>query len=312
MTILTVTLHPAIDRVLRTPRLQADEVARVQLAMLYGGGKGNNVARALTRLGVPVLATGFQGGYSGRFITDQLEAEGIPTSFESCSGDTRTSNLVQEEETGHSYALYEPGQQVTAQELERFLAHYEGLLPDVELVLLCGSGQTLELAASYKTMIALAEGVGKRVVVDSSGLALAAAVPAKPYMLKVNEHELAGYVKRPLDDRAAQIAAMHEIRAGGVPLVALSLGADGMLATDGAETWSAHLTLDNVVNVVGCGDSLLAGVAKTLLEGGELEELVRWGVACGTANTQVRGAGFIERTTVHELLPRVEVEPIAN
>lgn len=308
MTILTVTLHPAIDRVLRTPRLQADEVARVRLAMLYGGGKGNNVARALTRLGVPVLATGFQGGYSGRYITEQLEAEGIPTAFEACTGDTRTSNLVQEEETGHSYALYEPGQEVTAEELQRFLERFEGLLPQIELVLLCGSGQTPELAASYKTMIELAAGAGKRVLVDSSGLALAAAVPAKPYMVKVNEHELAGYSGRTLADRPAQAAAMQQIHEGGVPLVALSLGPEGMLASDGEQIWWARLRLDHVINVVGCGDSLLAGVAKTLLEGGGLDELVRWGVACGTANTQVRGAGFIELETVEALLPRVEVK----
>jgi fructose-1-phosphate kinase PfkB-like protein len=66
--------------------------------------------------------------------------------------------------------------------------------------------------------------------------------------------------------------------------------------------------MKSIVNVVGCGDSLLAGIAKSLLEELPLPEIVRWGVACGTANTQVRGAGFIDADLVESLLPKVQIQ----
>ena len=114
MTILTVTLHPAIDKVLRVPALRPNEIARCTIEMVHGGGKGNNVARALTRLGVPVIASGYQGGHTGAFITEHLESEGIRTDFVICQQPTRTSTIVQVDETGDTFPLYEPGQQVTA------------------------------------------------------------------------------------------------------------------------------------------------------------------------------------------------------
>jgi fructose-1-phosphate kinase PfkB-like protein len=85
MTILTITLHPAIDKVVQTGRVIPNEISRIRVTMMYGGGKGNNVARALTRLDVPVIASGFQGRHSGEFITQELEKEGIRTDFVICN-----------------------------------------------------------------------------------------------------------------------------------------------------------------------------------------------------------------------------------
>ena len=86
---------------------------------MYAGGKGNNVARALDkRLGAPVVATGFQGGYTGSMMEQSLKAEGVATDFVASELPTRTSTLIQEQETGHTFAVYEPGQVVEQQEIE--------------------------------------------------------------------------------------------------------------------------------------------------------------------------------------------------
>jgi fructose-1-phosphate kinase PfkB-like protein len=156
-------------------------------------------------------------------------------------------------------------------------------------------------------MIKLARREGVRCLIDSSGEALTQGIDARPTMVKVNEHELAEYLKRPLDNYESQVQAILELQSRGIEYVALSRGKEGMLATDGKEIWEAQLTMEHVINVVGCGDSLLAGIAKSLLENSPLMELTRWGVACGTANTQVRGAGFIDLELVNSLLPRVRL-----
>jgi fructose-1-phosphate kinase PfkB-like protein len=97
---------------------------------------------------------------------------------------------------------------------------------------------------------------------------------------------------------------MLSLHRQGIEIVALSRGEGGLIATDGVEIWDGVLQVETIVNVVGCGDSQLAGITKQVLEKAPLKELIRWGVACGTANTQVRGAGRIEMDTVLEMLAR--------
>jgi 1-phosphofructokinase family hexose kinase len=305
MKVFTITAHPAVDRVLQVARLHPNETNRVRVTRLYAGGKGNNAARALHRLGVPVQTLGFQGGYTGEFCTRSLEAEGIATSFTGCRALTRTSQLVFESETGNVYPLYEPGQAIEADEAEALLSEVSRRLTPGALCLVCGTCLVPDL---YARIISLAHQRGARVLLDSSGEALRRGIAAKPYLVKANVHEWAEALGEPLPDRTAQLGALRAVQASGVSIVALSLGAGGLLATDGATAWHGKLQMENVINTVGCGDSLLAGMAAALREGASLPEVVRRGVACGAANTQVVGAGFIERSSVEELLPRVKIE----
>lgn len=310
MTILTVTLHPAIDKVLRVATLRPNEIARCTIEMIHGGGKGNNVARALTRLGVPVIATGYQGGHTGAFITEHLQSEGIRTDYVTCQAPTRTSTIVQVDDTGDTYPLYEPGQPVTAEEIEALRQKVRALLQTARLMLLCGSGQSELLAPVFADLIEIARQQGVRTLLDSSGETLALGIAARPYMVKVNRLELSGYLGRPLETLEAQIEGMQEVQRSGIPLVALSRGEQGLIATDGAQVIEGQLSMERIVNVVGCGDSQLAGIARELLDEAPLADLVRWGVAAGTANTQTRGAGRIDLDPVRALLPRVRVRAL--
>lgn len=310
MSVLTITLHPAIDKVLSVAQLHPNEVARCKVEMVHGGGKGNNVARALTRLNVPVVATGYQGGYSGTFITEHLESEGIATSYVECAQPTRTSTVLQVDDTGDTYPLYEPGQAVSADEIEALKRHIQTLLPETSLILLCGSGQTELLAPVYADIISMARESQVPSILDSSGEALRHAIDARPNAVKVNRNELGGYLDRPLESSEVQIEAMVDLQERGIEIVALSRGEKGLIATDGDEIWEGSLQVERIINVVGCGDSQLAGFAKQYLEAAPIKEMVRWGVACGTANTQVRGAGRIEQKTVDEMLPKVLMDEI--
>ena len=310
MNVITITLHPSLDKVLKLARLRPNEIVRSRVEMVYGGGKGNNTARALVRLGIAAIASGFQGGYSGHFADDAMQAEGIHTEFVFCRQPTRTSLLIHEEETSTTYPIYEPGQQVDADEIQQLEERFSQLVTSDSLCLFCGSGQTSELAGVYARLITIAKEKGAQTILDSSGQSLAQGVKAKPTMLKVNNEELAECIGSSLTCKDDILRAALEVCAQGIRLVAVSLGGDGFLITDGKQAWQGVLRMEQVINVVGCGDSLLAGVCKCILEGAGLEEMVRWGVACGAANTQVHGAGFIERSLVTALLPKVAVKQL--
>ena len=76
--IVTVTMNAALDRILTVPNFQRGQRHRASEKLTLAGGKGIIVARALKRLGVPVVATGLVGGRNGRRILEELERGGGP------------------------------------------------------------------------------------------------------------------------------------------------------------------------------------------------------------------------------------------
>ena len=79
--IYTVTLNPSIDYIVRLDQVQVGSVNRMDSDDKFAGGKGINVSRVLKRLDIPNTATGFIGGFTGKFITDTLAEEEIETMF---------------------------------------------------------------------------------------------------------------------------------------------------------------------------------------------------------------------------------------
>ncbi len=156
-------------------------------------------------------------------------------------------------------------------------------------------------------MIELAAQKNVRCFLDSAGASLADGVKAKPYLVKINLKELAELVERELASLAKQIEALKGIVRAGVKIPSVSNGEKGLVATDGEQAWQSELVLDQVRTTTGCGDAMLAGMAAAVLDGLPLNGIVRCGSACGAANTQNMGSGFIKADQVQALLPKVAV-----
>ena len=75
--IITVTLNAALDKTLEVPSFTPGRRHRTVDQRTIPGGKGVNIARAIKRLGQPVIATGLAGGSTGTRIVDGLTEESI-------------------------------------------------------------------------------------------------------------------------------------------------------------------------------------------------------------------------------------------
>ena len=85
-----------------------------------------NIARALKRLDVPVVATGLAGGRTGTRIVEELTAEAILNDFVRIADESRTSTAVVDP-TATSYTeINEWGPEVTPDELDMLIEklHY--------------------------------------------------------------------------------------------------------------------------------------------------------------------------------------------
>ncbi|MGE5552081.1 MAG: 1-phosphofructokinase family hexose kinase [Bacteroidota bacterium] len=307
--LLTITLNPAMDRVYFVDDFAVDGVFRARQVTATAGGKGLNVARVAHLLGEPVLAAGFIGGRVGQFIAEQVREQGITGRFTEIEGESRLCLAVADQKRGTSTEILEAGPVLTAAEVERFLADYDRMLDECQVVAASGSLPQGLPADFYRTLIEMARAKGREFILDTSGEALRHGLAALPYMIKPNQDELAKLLgTRP--DRAGQVDALRNLQKTGIQVPCLTLGKDGCLAAlaDGVYHYQAPPV--EVVNAVGSGDSFVAGCAVALRRGAEPKEAIMLGMACGTANTQFVRAGMIESALVQEYLAAVKCERV--
>ena len=137
--IVTVTLNAALDRTLTVPNFQRGQRHRASQVLTLAGGKGINVARALKRLDVPVVATGLAGGRTGTRIVEELTAEAILNDFVRIGEESRTSTAVVDPTEGSYSEINEWGPKVTSDELETLLEKLHYLSRGSDFVVFAGS-----------------------------------------------------------------------------------------------------------------------------------------------------------------------------
>lgn len=307
--ILCVTANAAVDKTALVGSFRLGEIHRPNTLIALAGGKGNNVARALTTLGEKVVVTGWVGGFSGQYIESELRREGIETAFVHRQEESRTCLSIRDESNGTITEIYERGESVTPADLDALIAVFGSIVGKYRVVALSGSIPPGVPSDFYARLIWIAHEAGVSVYLDASGAALKEGLAAKPEMIKPNKVEFAELVGAMPSSVQAFADSAAEVSARYGTTVLLSLGADGAIAVSASERWWAQPASVQVVSAVGSGDSLLAGVLST---SESLAEKLRRGVAAGTANTLRLGAGVFTREDYERVYKGVQVEPLVS
>ena len=289
--ITTLTPNPSIDRTMLVENLLLGEVNRAVSSRIDPGGKGVNVARALTRNGHPARAVLPLGGPDGELLASLLQNTGVPFDAVPIAGTIRT-NMTIVDLTGATTKVNEPGPELSRNEVSR-LANAVGRASG--LVVLCGS---LPPGTHDSFLAEIIAGYPGRVAVDTSGAPLAAAVTAKPWLIKPNREELAELTGRELPTLQAVVDAARELLANGVGVVVVSLGADGALWVDPDVIHHARATVTEPRSTVGPGDCLLAGILSALTTGSDPATALSRGVAWGAAAVGLPGSAVPGPTDV--------------
>ena len=306
--IVTVTPNPALDRTLTVPEIVFDEMVRASDSRLDLDGKGVNVSKALRSLGAATVMIGFVGGMAGEVLERGLGALGYATSFTHVAGETRTNTIIFDAAANRYVKANEAGPTLRPDELAAFFAQARARLGAGDTWILSGSLPPGAPASFFAQLVELIQSRGARALLDTSGEPLRLGCAARPYLVKPNADEaqaLAGVV---IDGDAAARRAAAFFVDQGVELVALSLGAEGLLLATRGRSARARPPLVRALNPVGAGDALLAGIAWALEQGLGLAEMARWGVASGTAAAMRVGTDSAPRQEVEALYAQVPVE----
>lgn len=302
--IYTVTLNPSIDFIVRLDHLELGSVNRMTSDDKFAGGKGINVSRILQRLDVDNTATGFIGGFTGRFVENGLIAEGIKTNFVQVSEDTRINVKIK---AGEETEINGAGPKISDEKLEELKAILAGLSSE-DTVVFAGSAPSSLGNQVYNTLISIAKKAGAEVVCDFEGQTLLDSLNYQPLLVKPNNHELADIFGVELNGLEDIEKYAREILAKGAKNVIISMAGDGALLVTPEAAYFAKPIKGTVKNSVGAGDSMVAGFTGEYVKSGDPIEALKWGVACGTATTfsnDLATAEFIKET-----YQEVEVEKL--
>ena len=289
--ILCVNLNAAIDKTAVINSFQLGQIHRPTAVKSLPGGKGCNVARALRQFGEEPLVTGWVGGLAGQFIEDGLYQEGIRTDFVYTDFESRTCLSILDSSNQVMTEIYEKGDAVPAAKVAEMLARFGEMVKGCTAVTLSGSLPPGVPQDFYAQLINLAHQAGVPAFLDSSKEALLQGVTANPFLIKPNETEVAILAAHELETQADFAAAAAAISTRYETIVVLSLGKEGAIAAQGQEVIHVQNPPVAAQSAVGSGDCMLAGLAYGFTQGLPFAEAVKFGVAAGTANTLVIGAG---------------------
>jgi 1-phosphofructokinase family hexose kinase len=308
--IVTVTVNAALDRTLTVPVFQIGFRHRSSEVLTLAGGKGINVARALKRLDVPVVATGLSGGRTGTRIVEELTAEAILNDFVRIAAESRTSTAVVDPTSGTYTEINEWGPEVTVAELETLAEKLHYLARGADFVVLAGSLPRKVPTQFYAETIRELARRDVRVVLDSEGAPLEVAVQAGPFLVSPNQREAEQLVGQELEDDDDFLMALDAIAEMGARnvLITLSNGCFARLRL-GRKTRRLRAFAPHVepVSGVGSGDVLLAQFLAGILDEQHLDETVRLAVAAGAASVREVGAGRFDPQVAAAIAANVEL-----
>lgn len=301
MNIVTVTLNPCIDKTVSVAQVLPDCKLCCRNVRAYPGGGGINVARVVSRLGVPVRAYWSCGGENGRRLGKFLDDEKVPHEPIAIEESTRENLIVREESSGNLFRFGMPGPLLSEAERQRWIQQVRQIPSSVGYVVVSGS---LPEGTPPEWYGELLRGIpdGIRIIVDTKQEALRYALEVGVYLIKPNVREMEQLVGRELpDETAIELAVREIIDRGGAEVVILSLGRAGVLLATADRLERIPAPSVRLQSKVGAGDAVVGGLVAALSKGKALPEAARFGVAAGAAAVITEGTELCRKEDAEQL-----------
>ncbi len=275
----------------------------------HAGGQGVWVARMVAELGAEPVLCGFLGGESGELLKGLLERMDIRLRLVEAA--SASGCYVTDRRSGErkvlSCVLSDPPSRHELDELFS-IACAEAIAGGWLVVANPLPGEALPLEL-YGDLVADARAGGARTLVDLSSPRLDSALRGEPDLVKINDWELAAFVRGPVSEPSQLLAAARRVCEQGARAMIVTRGELPALVLAGERAW--WLTPPRLQHGFreGCGDAMMGALAASWARGESFEQAVRVGAAAGAANFLRHGLGSASREVVEQLVESVVLEP---
>lgn len=304
--VFTMTPSPTLDLGGVVDNLKPNEKSYVHDETRSPGGNAINAARILTRLKIPVLATGFLGGSTGQEIKHLLDGERVKNNFVKIEGHSRICVTVSNKTDHRQTRLTFPGPDISINEKERFfrvLKNQEG----ISFLVVGGSLPKGLRLTDIIRMMRLARKRKIECIIDCPGNILRELVTERPFLIKPNLtefQEMSGTLVKSI------VSVQKEARKflDRVPYVCVSSVEGGALLVTRHNSYFGRTPKVKVKSSVGAGDSMVgAMVAQLHKKNTSGEDILRWGLAAAAATLAQEGTAFGSAHEIRRLYKKTKV-----
>ena len=268
-------------------------------------GKALNVAIGISRLGADAYATGFMYNENGAMFERALDKEGVPFAFVWNSGRVR-ENYKCIDKRSMLTEINDVGGQVAAEKLGELSHMIRNLSSRSDVTVISGGLPRGVDASFYREIFRCVDPKSLRIA-DTEGAKMFAALEAGIDLVKPNLEELEETLGREFRDKDDMLAGCREILDRGAKIVLLSLGKDGAVITNGTKNYYCKSINVAVNSTVGAGDGMVAAAAVMLQQGADLPDILRAGVAAGTATVTTFETISFTKNKYEEILQSLNV-----
>lgn len=304
--IYTVTLNPSVDLHILIDEIRFGELNRTKNDMVVPGGKGINVSRILRQLGMPSVATGLTGGFTGEFIKKWLRREDIPCEFIDIDDYSRINiRLIQQDET----ILNGKGPNVSNQELQDFM-YFISRVGEGDIVVISGSiPQNVDLYI-YDRIISICQANKAQFVIDPPTKYLLEYIKRKPLLIKPNIEDLRSIFKADIQTLEETVKYGRKTLELGAKYCIVSMGEEGSILLYDDKAYRAERIEGEYVNSVGSRDAMIAGFISTYIRTADPVESYRTATAAATATAFTKD--LAKRFQIDALVDRVDIKDISS
>ena len=304
--IIAAGLSPAWQQILQFDSFRPGQVNRAKQALWCASGKVLNVGIALHCLKTDSHTVALVGGDSGRSIQQEFASKGIPATWVECQTATRVCTTILSNDP--TTELVENAGAIPSGILDEFVTTFDDAAKSADIAVLSGSLPTGTPEDYYLRLLKQFEG---RSILDFRGANLMHALSAEPVLVKPNREELEQTVGHVLTTTTELVAAMRQLIDRGAEWVLITAGGEILHLASESEHYEIEPLSTDVVNPIGCGDCLTAGIAAGLDNGREIIESVKLGVAAATENLKFLLPAQFDVGTVEETAKSVVVRKLA-
>jgi len=318
--IVTVTLNPAVDRVIEATGFKVGERVNGRLVAWFPTGRGITISRALAHIDVRSIATGFVGQQELGMFEEMLERVGkgkVVVQFLVVRARSRDNITIVDPLNDTETHVRDVGFRVTEDDVRRIGSKLSMLAHEGTVMVFGGAlPQGLE-AGQFERMVGRCGKQGARVVIDTRGEALRALRGRDLWMLRIGTQALGDFADKPVDTEERVIEAARSLtrEAGGhIDYVLATRGAEGAVLVGNEVGLIGRTSVHpgRVVSTVGSAEGLVAGLIGTWTRTGDWEEALKEGLALATANAVGREAGLLEEEDVEEFRAMSMVERLGE
>jgi tagatose 6-phosphate kinase len=271
-------------------------VNRAAEAHWCSSGKVLNVGIALAQLGGRCRVISPVGRNVEAEVEAEMKALGAELSLIVCEQPTRVCTTLIDSATGTVTELVENARPLDEATIRRVTERFSSEVTSASAVVMTGSLPAGTPTSFYRDLV---ETTRSPTVLDIRGPELLEVLPLKPFLIKPNREELAKTVHRPLDGDSALIDSMRQLNSQGAQWVVITDGTRPLWVSSDEGAFRAQpLLVENVVNPIGCGDCLAAGIAWGLAAGRPPLDSIALGIAAAAQNATQLLPGRIDEKMV--------------